>query len=63
MILLCPACSLQHVDKPALGWANPPHRSHLCAGCGAVWRPCDLPTVGVKRIGTKGKHDTYNFTW
>jgi hypothetical protein len=63
MILLCPNCSRQHVDKPSDGWRNPPHRSHLCAYCGAIWRPCDLPTTGVQTISTKGKADTYNFTW
>lgn len=44
MIILCPACGLQHVDAPeelpmpvpgsafegSAGWVDPPHRSHLC---------------------------------
>src|SRR5574340_600312 len=24
------------------GWDNPPHRSHLCHGCGHIWRPADV---------------------
>lgn len=69
MVLHCPACGLQHIDAPedadcdgevahSLGWSNPPHRSHLCHGCGHVWRPADVPTNGVKAIQTKGKADS-----
>lgn len=74
MILHCPACGLQHVDAPEAqsmpdfdpryvvpvgpAWTNPPHKSHLCAGCGHVWRPCDVPTTGVQAISTKGKDDS-----
>ena len=39
-------------------WANPPHRSHLCAGCGHVWRPADVCTNGVAAVKTKGKQDS-----
>lgn len=39
-------------------WANPPHRSHLCAGCGFIWRPADVPTTGVAAITTHGQNDT-----
>jgi predicted RNA-binding Zn-ribbon protein involved in translation (DUF1610 family) len=39
-------------------WANPPHRSHLCAGCGHIWRPSDVRTVGVAEIVTQGSQDT-----
>jgi hypothetical protein len=42
----------------APGWANPPHRSHLCAGCGHIWRPADVPTTGVAAIQTRGKADS-----
>lgn len=41
-------------------WMNPPHRSHLCHQCHAVWRPADVPTNGVARINTRGKED---LTW
>lgn len=46
-------------DDPALSWANPPHRSHLCHGCGTIWRPSDVPTNGVHSLKTKGKADTW----
>ena len=39
-------------------WQNPPHRSHLCAGCGFIWRPADVPTTGVAAITTRGQSDT-----
>jgi hypothetical protein len=39
-------------------WENPPHRSHLCHGCGHIWRPADVPTNGVAAIKTKGKADS-----
>lgn len=59
MLLYCPACGLQHVDKPQpeKGWTNPPHRSHECQGCGHTWRPCDRATVGVQAIATTGSRD------
>lgn len=56
-ILFCPNCGLQHVDKAAEGWSNPPHRSHLCAGCSYIWRPFDVPTNGVAEIKTEGHND------
>lgn len=59
MVLHCPACGLQHVDaaEPERGWTNPPHRSHLCHGCGSVWRPADVPTTGVQAVTTRGSVD------
>lgn len=67
MVLHCPACGLQHIDKPqthqpegvdvALVWTNPPHRSHQCQGCAFEWRPADVPTVGVEAVTTRGKND------
>lgn len=64
MVLHCPVCGLQHVDAedepPTPGrehWTNPPHRSHLCHGCGHIWRPADVPTNGVAAVKTKGKAD------
>lgn len=39
-------------------WTNPPHRSHLCHGCGHIWRPADVPTNGVSAAKTKGKADS-----
>jgi predicted RNA-binding Zn-ribbon protein involved in translation (DUF1610 family) len=61
MILHCPNCGAQHIDapEPENGWTNPPHRSHTCHRCGMIWRPADVPTVGVLRITTRGKSDTW----
>lgn len=64
LVLHCPECTQQHIDKPderTEGWVNPPHRSHLCHNCGAIWRPADVETVGVEHIETVGKSDTYDF--
>jgi hypothetical protein len=74
MVLHCPACGLQHIDAPepnmgaitgdgvkienAHNWTNPPHRSHLCHGCGHIWRPADVPTNGVAAIKTRGERDS-----
>lgn len=44
-------------DKPDR-WTNPPHRSHLCHGCGHIWRPADVPTNGVAAVKTQGKADS-----
>jgi len=61
MLLFCPRCGLQHIDAPdeMTGWINPPHRSHLCADCGCIWRPADVPTSGVLAIATSGKADNW----
>lgn len=61
MVLHCPACNTQHIDKPEpeRGWDNPPHKSHLCHGCGIVWRPADVPTVGVESVTSRGNKDTW----
>lgn len=60
MVLHCPVCRTQHIDAPAPGWDNPPHRSHACGSCGCIWRPSDLPTVGVANAQTRGQADTYD---
>lgn len=61
MLLFCPACGHQHIDapEPATGWTNPSHRSHTCSACKIIWRPADVPTTGVAKIGTCGKADTW----
>ena len=61
IVLFCPACGRQHIDapEPAKGWANPPHKSHLCHDCGQVWRAADVPTNGVQAATTRGAKDTY----
>lgn len=72
MVLFCPACGMQHIDAPegnsmpdydprykwAPPWTNPPHRSHLCHGCGHIWRPADVPTNGVAATKTRGQNDS-----
>lgn len=58
MLLFCPKCRVQHVDAvEGDAWTNPPHRSHLCHACGHIWRPADLPTVGIAELATKGTND------
>lgn len=52
MVLYCP-CGVQHVDTEE--WATTRHhRTHLCkpedGGCGKVFRPSNLSTVGVKAL-------------
>lgn len=59
MVLLCPVCGTQHIDEPTPEWPNPPHRSHLCGSCGCIWRPADVPTVGVASIATKSMCDNW----
>jgi hypothetical protein len=62
MILHCPECHLQHIDEPderTPDWDNPPHRSHLCHGCGCIWRPADQPTEGVLSIQSRGHSDSW----
>lgn len=45
MLLWCPECGARHID---LGeFAAKPHHTHACQGCGMVWRPAVVPTVGV----------------
>lgn len=57
MVMHCPRCAFKHIDKPEGDWLNPPHRSHLCASCGHIWRPADYPTEGVEAVQTRGDHD------
>lgn len=62
MVLHCPKCHAQHIDEPderTPGWNNPPHRSHLCHACGCIWRPADVPTMGVTAAETKGSADNW----
>jgi hypothetical protein len=61
MVLFCPKCGMQHIDAPderTPNWKNEPHRSHLCHGCGHIWRPADVPTNGVAAVKTTGKADS-----
>jgi hypothetical protein len=65
MILHCPRCFMQHIDaadERTPGWVNPPHKSHLCHGCGCIWRPADVATNGVAGLKTRGKDDNWPST-
>ena len=46
MILHCPECGTRHIDKGR--FAKKRHHTHACQGCGFVWRPAVVATVGVK---------------
>lgn len=46
MRLHCPACGELHLDEGE--FATKPHHTHACQGCGAVWRPAVIHTVGVR---------------
>lgn len=46
MILTCPVCCARHIDEG--GFATKVHTTHACQGCGLVWRPAIVPTVGVQ---------------
>lgn len=50
LILFCPMCHARHVDAGRL--MRKPHRDHACQaeGCGHVWRPAIVPTVGVAHL-------------
>jgi hypothetical protein len=45
-------------EKPSR-WTNPPHKSHLCHGCGCIWRPADVATNGVAELKSSGKDDAW----
>ncbi len=46
MRLICPACGMLHVDEGE--FAVKEHHTHACQGCGMVWRPAVVATVGVQ---------------
>lgn len=73
MVLYCPKCGTQHIDMKEIRfidrgpnsppgnqtvWDNPPHKSHLCHGCGHIWRPSDTPTNGVEATASGKDADT-----
>lgn len=45
MILTCPSCGERHIDEKE--FAEVPHHTHACQGCGMVWRPAKVNTHGV----------------
>lgn len=48
MLLWCPMCGGRHIDEGE--FATKPHHTHACqhSGCGLVWRPAVVATVGVQ---------------
>jgi hypothetical protein len=48
MRLHCPLCDMLHVDEGQ--FAVRPHHTHACQGCGHVWRPAVMATVGVRYL-------------
>lgn len=46
MLLWCPECGTRHVDEGE--FRTKEHHTHACQGCGMVWRPAIVPTVGVR---------------
>lgn len=46
MLLWCPECGTRHIDEGE--FATKPHHTHACQGCGMVWRPAIVPTVGAQ---------------
>ncbi len=50
MIIHCPKCKSQHIDKPEGSWTNPPHRKHLCAVCKSIFQTSEEYTNGVEEL-------------
>jgi rubredoxin len=48
MLLWCPECGTRHVDAGVFRTKS--HHTHACQGCGMVWRPALVPTVGVQYL-------------
>lgn len=46
ILLWCPECGSRHIDAGV--FASKPHHTHACQGCGHVWRPAIVYTVGVR---------------
>lgn len=46
MRLTCPDCGALHIDEGV--FATRVHKDHVCQNCGMVWRPAQVPTVGVR---------------
>ena len=45
MLLWCPSCGIRHIDVGE--FRSKLHHTHACQGCGMVWRPAVVNTVGV----------------
>ncbi len=58
MLLFCPTCGKQHLDKGA--FAHRLHATHACQHCGMVWRPAIVRTVGVQFLPGYRTHEVVN---
>jgi len=57
LLMFCPRCREQHVDRSTADWANPPHATHKCEHCGLLWRPSNHHTTGVAHLeATEEQH-------
>lgn len=52
MVIHCPDCGKKHVDEGE--WATKEHKTHLCSRCKALFRPANVPTVGVEKLIDRG---------
>lgn len=50
MLLWCPLCHAQHVDRDEWATRENGHRKHLCDKCGHLWKPALVATVGVEAL-------------
>lgn len=50
MLLWCPACHVQHVDRDLWATEEKAHKKHLCEKCGHIWQPANVHTVGVEQL-------------
>jgi len=48
MIINCPKCYGQHIDREEWATALKAHKTHLCEHCGELFRLANVPTVGVE---------------
>ncbi len=48
-----------HPEEKHTLWTNPPHKTHLCAACGLLWRPSGHPTNGVIKLEDDGGMPIY----
>lgn len=46
MLIHCPMCRERHIDRGL--FQTQIHHTHACQGCGHVWRPAIVATVGVE---------------
>jgi len=53
MRMPCEQCGELHIDEGE--FATKPHHTHQCERCGAVWRPAEENTVGVRFLWPQAK--------